>query len=55
MPFDLTTLQTALTSSEAELDHAKAYVSRCDGAIQVLKHLIALHEEGDEVPAKVDD
>ncbi len=36
----LDTIRQRLTSTEAELEQAKANVYRCDGAIIVLKHLL---------------
>lgn len=41
---DLDKLKDQLATSEHEFEMAKAHVSRCDGAIQVLKHLIAQAE-----------
>lgn len=37
----LETLKTQLATTEAELEQAKAHVYRADGAMQLLKHLIA--------------
>lgn len=40
MSISLEELQSQLASTEIELEHAKSHVSRCDGAIQLLKHFI---------------
>lgn len=37
----LSTLKTQLAHLETEFEEAKAHCSRCDGAIQVVKHLIS--------------
>ena len=41
MSLELEQLQTQLASTETELEQAKAHVYRCDGALQMLKHMIA--------------
>ena len=46
------TLKTQLTNTEAELEQAKAHVYRADGAIQLLKHLIAQQTDTPPEPQK---
>ena len=39
------TLREQLATTEQELEHARAHVYRCDGVIQLLKHLIQQAEQ----------
>ena len=48
MALTVETLREQLASTELELENARAHVYRCDGAIQVLKHLITVAEDPDE-------
>lgn len=55
MSVAIDTLKQQLLSTENDLEQAKAAVYRCDGAMQLLKHLIAEAEavpvvEGEVVP-----
>lgn len=47
MSITLEQLKEQLAASEQELEVAKAHVYRCDGAIQILKGLIAQAEQPD--------
>lgn len=40
MNVSISELETQLAHTEQELELAKSHVHRCDGAIQLLKHLI---------------
>lgn len=51
MALTLDELKEQLAQTEAELEASKAHVYRCDGAIQVLKHLIELAQTETE-PSK---
>ena len=52
----LETLRIHLASVETDLEHAKAAVYRCDGAIQVLQSLIKDEQEtADLVPLECVD
>ena len=44
-------LREQLTETEVEFEQAKAHLYRCDGSIQLLKHLIAQAEKP-ETPAE---
>lgn len=44
-------LKAQLAMTEAEFEVAKAHVSRCDGAIQMLKHLLFEAEEEQKLEA----
>jgi len=41
-------LKAQLAATEAEMEAAKAHLYRCDGALQVLKHLIAESEKPED-------
>ncbi len=41
---EIEVLKDQLSQRELEAEQARAYVYRCDGAIQVLKYLISLEE-----------
>ena len=45
MPLDMKVIQDYLDRAEQEMEIAKAHVSRCDGAVQMLKHLIQAVEQ----------
>ena len=52
MALTVETLREQLATTELELDNAKAHVYRCDGVVQMLKHLILQAEaETPETPA----
>lgn len=42
-------LQKQIVATEAELEQVKSHLYRCDGAIQVLKHLLKTFDKADEV------
>ena len=50
MALTIEALQQQKQQTETELEHAKAAVYRCDGALQLLNHLIA-DAETPETPA----
>lgn len=52
MSLSLETLKEQLMSLEQEFEVAKANVHRCDGAIQVLKHIITGAEAPDKTPVE---
>lgn len=43
-------LEQQLATSEKELELAKAYLYRADGAVQTLKQLLALNEQKETKP-----
>mgnify|MGYP001562868096 FL=1 len=52
MSLTVETLREQLATTEQELENARAHVYRCDGCIQLLKHLLTLAEtEEPETPA----
>ena len=53
MAINLESLKTQLAQTEVELEQAKAHLYRCDGVVQMLKHLIA-QAEIPETPASDD-
>ena len=53
MSLSLESLKEQLAAVELEIEQAKAHVYRCDGSIQLLKHLIT-EAETPETPAPID-
>lgn len=51
MDISIEVLKDQLAKSEQEHEIARSYVYRCDGAIQILKHLISLAETKEESKA----
>lgn len=45
MSINVNSLKEQLIATEAELESAKAHLYRCDGVVQMLKHLIASWSE----------
>lgn len=47
---DRQSLEQQLASLEAEMENAKVVVYRCDGAIQVIRHLLTQIDEAEKAP-----
>lgn len=54
MAIDIESLRKQLAASEQELETAKSHIYRVDGAIQILRHLIAEVERPEATAAPVD-
>ena len=50
----LESLKEQLASTEQELEQARAHVYRCDGALQLLRHLISQAEAPESAPSPED-